>query len=353
MSQLSEVEKQRGVIAASAGNHAQGVAYAASKMGINATIVMPQFAPLSKVDNTKELGANVILHGANFDEAYALAKKIQNEQNLTFIEPFNDERVIAGQSTIAFELLNQIEKADAILVPVGGGGLASGISYVIKNLRPDIKVIGVEAQNAASLKFAIDNKQVKPLDHINTIADGIAVKCVGSKTYPICKEYLDDVVSVDDDEIAQAALILLEKAKIISEGAGAASVAAVLFNKIKFPVKNIVSIISGGNVDVNFLERLINRALILQGRKLCVSVNVYDRPGNLNKLLDIFANEGANVIYINHERTGHDHISGYVQVEFILETSCKGHAKRIVELLENKGYNPRVRCREVIECQES
>ncbi|HHU28158.1 TPA: threonine ammonia-lyase [bacterium] len=352
LSQLSEEEKQKGVIAASAGNHAQGVAYAASKMGIKSTIVMPQYAPLSKVNNTKEYGANVILHGANFDEAYAHAKKLQQEQGLTFIEPFNDYRIIAGQGTIAFEILNQLESVDMVVVPIGGGGLISGIASVLKHLKPDIKVIGVEAEGAASLKHALTTNTIGPLDNLNTIADGIAVKCVGNITYEICKKYVDDVVIVSDDEIAQATLILLEKAKIISEGAGAASVAAILFNKIKDKAKNIVSIISGGNVDVNFLERLINRGLILQGRKLCVMVDVYDRPGNLNKLLDIFSQEGANVNSINHERTGHDYISGYVQVEFILETNGKKHAKRIIEILTNKGYNPRVRCKEVIECDE-
>jgi threonine dehydratase len=348
MSCLNEEEKKRGVIAASAGNHAQGVAYAANKMGIKAVIVMPQFAPLSKINATKELHAEVVLYGANFDEAYQHAKELQKIHNYTFIEPFNDKRVIAGQGTVGLEIINTLPNVDVVLVPIGGGGLASGVGYAIKSVNPNCKVYGVEANGADSMKCSLERDCIVHLEQVSTIADGIAVKKPGDLTFDMCKRYLDGIVCVSDEEIEQTALILLEKAKIVTEGAGATATAAALFEKLDLRGKNVVSIISGGNVDVNFLEQVINRALILQGRKLIVNCSVFDRPGNLNKLLELIAQAGANVISINHERSGNTRICGYCDVELCLETYNKEHIKEILSLMEEKGYKPKLKCQEVL-----
>ena len=276
---LSTEEKECGIIAASAGNHAQGVAYTAKKLGIKATIVMPKDAPLQKINNTSSYGANVILYGNTFQEAYNYAIEFAKENSLTFIEPYDDIDVIAGQGTIGLEILDQCPEVDVIFVPVGGGGLAAGIAYAVKTLKPCCKVYGVEAKNVNSMKKSIENKELTAISNPKTIADGIAVSKVGSLTYDICKNYLDGIIEVEDELTSVAILKLLEKSKIVSEGAGAISVAAALSNQIDLKGKKVVSVLSGGNIDVTLLSRLIDVALRNLGRKVEISTTIPDKPG--------------------------------------------------------------------------
>ena len=336
---LSKEEKECGIIAASAGNHAQGVAYTAKKLGIKATIVMPKDAPLQKVNNTSSYGANVILYGNTFQEAYQYAIDLSNSKKLTFIEPYNDVDVIAGQGTIGLEILDQCPDVDVVFVPVGGGGLAAGIAYAIKTLKPSCKVYGVEAKNVNSMKKSIENDELTSISNPKTIADGIAVSKVGSLTYEICKKYLDGIVEVEDELTSVAILKLLEKSKIVSEGAGAISVAAALSNQVNLKGKKVVSILSGGNIDVTLLSRLIDVALRNLGRKVEISTTIPDKPGALAHLLEIISKTGANIIRISHNRLSKRVKIGSSAVNIELETLDADHINGIIEVMENDGFS--------------
>ena len=272
LSKLSEEQKKRGVIAASAGNHAQGVAYACKEMGIKGTIVMPKTAPLSKIEATRSYGVKVELQGDTFNDAYEYAKNLQTLTDAVFIEPFNDPYIMAGQGTIALEIYERMPDVDVVLVPVGGGGLVSGIAYAMKHIKPDCKVYGVEAGSAASMQASLAAGQIVKLENAATIADGIAVKAPGDQTLAVCKTYLDGIITVSEDEIAAGILTLLEKMKMVAEGAGAVSVAAAMFEKLDLHGKNCVAVLSGGNIDVNFLSKIIDLGLMKTGRKVILDV---------------------------------------------------------------------------------
>ncbi|HJB26551.1 MAG TPA: threonine ammonia-lyase [Firmicutes bacterium] len=335
---LTEEEKSHGVIACSAGNHAQGVALAAQKFGIGATICIPSVAPLSKIMATKSYGANVVLCDGVYDDAYAKAVEIQKNEGRTFIHPFNDEDVIAGQGTIGLEILKQLPDADAVIVPIGGGGLISGIACAVKAINPNCKVYGVQAAGAPSMKESLDAGKIITLDSVNTIADGIAVKTPGTRTFDICSQYVDEVVTVTEDEIAVAILTLIEKQKTVSEGAGATTVAAAMFNKVDIKGKKVVCVVSGGNIDVNILSRVINKGLVKSGRLLELSTEIADKPGQLNSLLGLIASTGANILSINHNRYNLDLSVNMCEVHLVLETKSPEHVQSIYELLEANGY---------------
>ncbi len=303
ISQLTEEEKTRGIIACSAGNHAQGVAMAASRNGIRSVIYMPDGAPISKVEATKQLGAEVCLVKGVYDDAYAKAIQVQEETGATFIHPFDDEEVIAGQGTIGLEILDSLEGVDAVIVPVGGGGLISGVACAVKNLRPDIKVYGVQAAGSASMFESRRAGEAITLETAATFADGIAVKHPGDITYRMVNQYVDDIVTVSEDEIAAAILALLEKQKVIAEGAGAVSTAAVLFDKLPVRGKKVVSIVSGGNIDVNILSRVITRGLVTSGRNVNLTIALTDKPGQLQDVSEIIASCGGNVVAVYHDRS--------------------------------------------------
>ncbi len=335
---LTVEEKSHGVIACSAGNHAQGVALAAQKFGIGATICIPSVAPLSKIMATKSYGANVVLCDGVYDDAYAKAVEIQKNEGRTFIHPFNDEDVIAGQGTIGLEILKQLPDADAVIVPIGGGGLISGIACAVKAINPNCKVYGVQAAGAPSMKESLDAGKIITLDSVNTIADGIAVKTPGTRTFDICSQYVDEVVTVTEDEIAVAILTLIEKQKTVSEGAGATTVAAAMFNKVDIKGKKVVCVVSGGNIDVNILSRVINKGLVKSGRLLELSTEIADKPGQLNSLLGLIASTGANILSINHNRYNLDLSVNMCEVHLVLETKSPEHVQSIYELLEANGY---------------
>lgn len=302
ISQLTEEERSNGVIACSAGNHAQGVALSASKMGIKSIICMPDGAPLMKIENTKKLGAQVELAKGAYDEAHDLAVQLQKQTGMTFIHPYDDELVIAGQGSIGLEILDQLPDVEAVIAPVGGGGLIAGIAFVMKSLKPSIKIYGVQAQGAASMYNSFKNHAYQTLQAVNTFADGIAVKTPGELTYSIIEKYVDDIVTVSEDEIAAAILTLIEKQKLIAEGAGATPVAAALFNKLPISGKKTVCLISGGNIDVNILSRVITRGQVMSGRKTNLMIALEDKPGQLLKVSDIISSCGANVISVHHDR---------------------------------------------------
>jgi len=336
---LSDEEKRNGVIASSAGNHAQGVAMAATSYKIKSTIVMPKHAPLSKISATKSYGAEVVLHGEIYDEAYEKAKEIQRETGATFVHPFNDPYVIAGQGTIGLEIMEDLPDVDMIVVPIGGGGLISGVAIAVKSINPNVKIIGVQTENVPSIVKSISENHVSTVDGKPTIADGIAVKTPGEITFNIIKEYVDDVVTVGEDEIANSILLLLERAKVISEGAGAASLAAVLNRLDNIKNKKIVALISGGNIDVNMLSRIIDKGLVKSGRKIIVRTIIEDRPGTLGKLLNLVAGTGANVLSVLHNRSTADLPLGYANVELELETADEEHVEKIKQLLSFENYN--------------
>ena len=303
ISQLSEEQRKAGVIASSAGNHAQGVALAATRMGIKSIICMPDGAPISKVESTKALGAEVCLVKGAYDDAYAHAVKLQQETGMTFIHPFNDDEVIAGQGTIGLEILDQLADVDAVICPIVGGGLISGVAYAIKMLNPDVKVYGVQAENAPSMAESVRRGEAITLDTVQTFADGIAVKHPGDVTFDMVQKYVDQVVTVSEDEIAAAILALIEKQKLIAEGAGAVSVAAAMFNKLPIEGKKVVCIISGGNIDVNILSRVITRGLVTAGRNSMLQIALEDKPGQLLGVSQIVSECGANVVSVHHERS--------------------------------------------------
>jgi threonine dehydratase len=338
ISRLTEEEKARGVIACSAGNHAQGVALAAKKNGIKAVICLPDGAPISKVEATKSYGAEVCLVEGVYDDAYRRALELRDEQGYTFIHPFNDEDVIAGQGTIALELAEQLPDMDAVIVPVGGGGLISGIAFTIKSLNPNVKVYGVQASGAPSMRNALRDGKLAALPTVSTIADGIAVKQPGDLTYEICSKYVDEIVTVTDDEIAAAILALMEKHKLVTEGAGAAAVAAAMFNKVDVRGKKTVCLLSGGNIDVTILSRVISRGLLMSGRTCQLTIELVDKPGQLKNVSRIIADLGGNVISVHHERANEGSDVNGCYLRIVLETRNQAHIQEIKQALVDFGF---------------
>ncbi len=338
ISQLSEEEKAKGVIACSAGNHAQGVALAAAKNGIKSLICLPDGAPISKVEATKSYGAEVCLVDGVYDDAYNKAMELKDEKGYTFVHPFDDENVIAGQGTIGLEILDQLKGVDAIIVPVGGGGLISGVAFTVKHLRPEVKVYGVQASGAPSMVQSLKNDKIECLDSVATIADGIKVKEPGVNTFEYCKKYVDDIVTVTDDEISSAILSLIEHQKLISEGAGAVSVAAAMFNKVPIQGKKVVCLVSGGNIDVTILSRVIKRGLLKSGRSDSINIELIDKPGQLRDVSKIIADLGGNVIAIHHERANENSDINGCYLRILLETRNYEHIQMIRKALENSGF---------------
>ena len=339
ISQLTPEEAAKGVIACSAGNHAQGVALAATKMGIKSVICMPDGAPIMKVENTKRLGAQVELVPGAYDEAHDRAVQIQEETGMTFIHPYDDELVMAGQGSIGLEILDQLPDVEAVIVPIGGGGLISGVAFAIKSLRPDVKIYGVQAAGAASMFNAFKDHKYETLSSVNTFADGIAVKTPGEHTYEMICKYVDDIVTVSEDEIATAILSLIEKQKLIAEGAGATPVAAAIFNKLPIKGKKTVCLVSGGNIDVNILSRVITRGQITTGRKADLVIALDDRPGQLRQVSEIVSSCGANVVGVQHNRSDVNMpITGcYLKLE--LETRDQAQIEEIKTKLLAAGFN--------------
>lgn len=338
ISTLSDEEKKRGVIACSAGNHAQGVALAAQKNGIKAVICLPDGAPISKVEATRNYGAEICLVEGVYDDAYNRALELRDEKGYTFIHPFDDPDVIAGQGTIALELAEQVPDMDAVIVPIGGGGLISGIAYTIKNLNPKVKVYGVQAAGAPSMFNSVHDKQIEELDSVFTIADGIAVKKPGDITYDICSKYVDKIVTVTDDEISAAILALMEQHKLVTEGAGAVAVAAAMFGKVDLEGKKTVCLLSGGNIDVTILSRVITRGLIMSGRSCQLNIELVDKPGQLLAVSKIIAEHGGNVTAVHHEHSneGSDVNGCYLRVS--LETRNFEHIDAIKKALGDAGF---------------
>ena len=338
ISQLSEEEKAKGVIACSAGNHAQGVALAATKNGIKSIICLPDCAPISKIEATKNYGAEICLVEGVYDDAYKRAIELRDEHSYTFIHPFDDEDVIAGQGTIGLEIMDQKKDIDAVIVPIGGGGIISGIAFAIKSLNPNIKVYGVQAAGAPSMKNSIDHKKIERLAAVSTIADGIAVKEPGQNTFDICSNYVDGIVTVTDDEVSTAILAMIEQHKLISEGAGAVAVAAAMFNKLPIEGKNVVCIVSGGNIDVNILDRVIKRGLLTAGRTALLKIELMDRPGQLVQVSQIIAEHGGNIIGVHHERTNENTGINGCFVRINIETRNFDHINAIKQALKEKGF---------------
>ena len=326
MSQLTEEEKARGVIACSAGNHAQGVALAAAKNHIKSLICLPDGAPISKVEATKSYGAEVCMVNGVYDDAYKKALELKEEKNYTFVHPFDNEDVIAGQGTIGLEILEQMPDVEAVIVPIGGGGLISGVAFAIKNLNPNIKVYGVQASGAPSMRNSIRDGKIECLDHVSTIADGIAVKEPGEHTFQYVSQYVDEIVTVTDDEISAAILALIERQKLIAEGAGAASVAAAMFNKVPIQGKKTVCLVSGGNIDVTILSRVIKRGLLMSGRTSMLNIELLDKPGQLKLVSEIIADMGGNVISIHHERASEGSDVNGCFLRITMETRFQPHS---------------------------
>ena len=336
ISNLTDAEKKRGVIASSAGNHAQGVAYGAKESGIKAVIVMPKSTPRIKGESTKQYGAEVILHGDVYDDAYKKAKELEEKEGYVFVHPFNDEDVLDGQGTIALEILEELPETDIILVPIGGGGLISGIACAAKILKPEIKIIGVEPEGAASAYEAIKENKVVELKEANTIADGTAVKKIGDLNFEYIKKYVDEIITVSDYELMEAFLLLVEKHKIIAENSGILSVAAT--KKLKEKNKKVVSVISGGNIDVLMISSMINKGLIRRDRIFNFSVNIPDKPGELAKVVDLIAELGANVVKLEHNQFKNLSRFKDVELQVTVETNGSEHIKNLVQAFEEKGY---------------
>ena len=334
---LSEEEKAKGVIACSAGNHAQGVALAATKNGIKSLICLPDSAPISKVEATKGFDADVCLVAGCYDDAYQKALELKEKEGYTFVHPFDDENVIAGQGTIALEILNDLDNIDAIVVPVGVGGLLSGIAYTVKQIRPSVKVYGVQVKGAPRMYKSLRAGKIECLKSVQTIADGIAVKEPGENTFAIASEYVDDVVLVSDDEVASAILALIEKQKMISEGAGATAVAAVMFDKLPLKGKRVVCVVSGGNIDVTSLSRVIDRGLLNSGRSSSLLIELIDKPGQLKEISRIIADLGGNVTGVHYEKGNTKSVNGcFLRIE--METRDYDHVNLITESLKKEGF---------------
>jgi len=335
---LTEEERARGVIAASAGNHAQGVALAAGSLGIRAVICMPEGAPISKVEATQSYGAEVVLHGSTYDDAYEKARELQAAHGYTLIHGFDDPYTIAGQGTIGLEILEQLPEVATVLVPIGGGGLIAGIALALKSLRPDVRVVGVQAAGAPAVFLSRQHGELMATQSVHTIADGIAVKQPGRLCWEIIRQCVDDVVLVDEEEIAQSILYLLERAKLMVEGAGAVGMAALLGDKVPDLRGPVCAVLSGGNIDVNIISRIIERGLVKAGRYIRISTFVPDRPGGLQELLATVARAGANVISVHHERWLNSVTIGEVEIDLALETRNARHVDEILSTLKAKGY---------------
>ncbi|MBR3895731.1 MAG: threonine ammonia-lyase [Bacteroidaceae bacterium] len=338
ISQLTDEEKSQGVIACSAGNHAQGVALAATKSGIPSLICLPVGAPISKVEATKRYGAEVCLVPGVYDDAYQRALQLRDEKGYTFVHPFDDVHVIAGQGTIGLEMLEDLGDVDVVIVPVGGGGLISGVACAIKQLKPSVKVYGVQAEGAPSMALSLNDKRIKRLDAVSTIADGIAVKEPGVNTFDFCQRYVDGIVTVTDDEIAAAILALIEQQKLVSEGAGAVAVAAAMFNKVPVKGKKVICLVSGGNIDVTILSRVITRGLSKSGRMETLTVDLYDQPGQLSAVCGVIAQLGGNIISVSHERTNASAQVNGCTLRVVLETRNAEHIQLIHKGLTDAGY---------------
>ena len=339
ISQLSPEERAKGVIACSAGNHAQGVALAATRMGIKSIVCMPDGAPIMKVENTKNLGAEVCLVPGTYDDAHDYAVSLQAETGMTFIHPYDDELVIAGQGTIGLEILDQLPDLDAVIVPIGGGGLIAGIAFTIKSLRPDVKVYGVQAAGAPSMYLSVRDHCYQTLDTAATFADGIQVKTPGELTYELCEKYVDEVVTVSEDEIAAAILALMENQKLVAEGAGAAPVAAALFGKLPLAGQKTVCLISGGNIDVNILSRVINRGLVMGGRKCNLTIALEDKPGQLTRVSEIISGCGANVVSVQYDLADTNMAITSCFLKLGLETRNGAQVEEIKQRLAEAGFS--------------
>ena len=339
ISQLSAEEKKRGVIACSAGNHAQGVALAAQKNGIPALICLPEGAPISKVEATRSYGAELCLVPGVYDDAYNRALQLQKERSLTFIHPFDDEDVIAGQGTIGLEILAQVKDIEAIVVPVGGGGLISGVAFAVKQMNPKVQVYGVQASGAASMATSLHDGKIECLPSVSTIADGIAVKQPGEHTFDYCNRFVDGIVTVTDEEISAAILALIEKRKMIAEGAGATPVAAIMAGKLpQLKGKKVCCVVSGGNIDVTILSRVITRGLVMSGRQCTLNIELLDKPGQLVAVSQIIAKCGANVVGVHHEHAnaGSEVIGCYLRID--METRNFEHIQEIRRALSDAGF---------------
>ena len=339
ISSLTDEEKSKGVIACSAGNHAQGVALSATKNGIKSVICMPAGAPIAKVEATKGYGAEVVLVDGVYDDAAREAERLTQEHGYTFAHPFNDEYVMAGQGTIALEIIQQLPEVEQIVVPIGGGGLISGVAFTIKQLKPECKVIGVQAATVPSMYESVKNGQITTVKDGNTIADGIHVLTPGDKTFEMCQKYVDEIVTVSEDEIAAAILALMEGQKTVAEGAGATTVAACMFGKVDISTKKTVCVVSGGNVDVTTLSRIITKGLTKSGRIAEISTKVVDKPGSLIQVLQVVSDCGANILSVNHEREDKDSDVGACIVSMVLETRNQEHVDQIKAAMASKGYS--------------
>ncbi len=338
MTRLSDEEKARGVVACSAGNHAQGVALAARENGIKSVICLPDGAPISKIEATKSYGAEVCLVEGVYDDAYKKALQLRDEEGYTFIHPFNDENVIAGQGTIALEIAEQLPDLDAVIVPIGGGGLISGIAFTIKSINPAVKVYGVQSAGAPSMYKSVKAGKIEELPSVSTIADGIAVKTPGELTYDICSKYVDEIVTVTDDEISAAILALMEKHKLVTEGAGAVAVAAAMFGKLNLEGKKTVCLLSGGNIDVTILSRVIKRGLLMSGRSCQLMIELVDKPGQLKEVSRIIAELGGNVTSVHHERANEGSDVNGCYLRIVLETRNFQHITDIKDALKSSGF---------------
>ena len=336
ISTLSDEEKARGLVTASAGNHAQGVAYAAQAAGVSATIVMPTTTPLVKVNNTKDYGAKVVLHGETFDDAAELAAKLSEEEGLTYVHPFNDPAIATGQGTISYEIFQDLPDVDVILVPIGGGGLATGVSTLAKLLNPNVTVIGVEPTGAASMKASLEAGHVVTLDKVETIADGVAVKTPGDQIFPYIQQNIDDIITIDDNELVDAFLDMMEKHKMIVENAGLLPMAAL--SHLDCKGKNVVPVLSGGNMDVITVASLVQHGLINRGRVFTFSVQLPDRPGELLRVAQIVAQANGNIIKLEHNQFVNINRQNGVELKVTLEAFGHDHKDRILEALSQAGY---------------
>lgn len=335
ISKLSDVEKNRGVIAASAGNHAQGIGYAAQQLGAKAVLVMPATTPIIKVEATKSYGVEVVLHGDTYDEAYKKARELETLHDYVFVHPFDDMDVILGQGTLALEIIEELADVDEILVPIGGGGLISGIAFAAKMLKPSIRIVGVEPEGACCMAESLAKNQVVELKKVDTMADGVAVKRPGALTFEMIKEFVDEVVTVSDFDIIEAILLLMEKHKIVVEGAGALSLAGL--RKLESKNKKVVCVVSGGNIDISTISAIINRALVSRGRLFCFTVNLPDKPGELLHIAKILADLRANVIKLEHNQSKVMDRFKQVQLEVTVETNGHNHVKEIEAAFEEQG----------------
>ena len=340
ISRLTDEEKKRGVVAASAGNHAQGVALAARIHNVKATIVLPEFAPLTKITATKALGAEIVLYGKTFDEALAYSKKLQEENGFIYVHAFDDELIIAGQGTIGLEIVRDLPQVSVIVVPIGGGGLISGIAIAAKNLIPNVRIVGVQAANCAPMKKSVEARRVVEVKSLETIADGIAVKHPGSLTLPVIAELVDEIVEVTEDEIARAIFFCVQNNRLVVEGAGAAGLAALLAHKISLTADDTVcTVLCGGNIDPNLLTRVLQQVLVRQRRYIMLKLLVPDRPGMLARLLDNVAESGANVIEVFHKRAMWLAPFGKTGIEMLLEVRDEPHGHEVTKHLEDSGYH--------------